>query len=149
MREGDNPKKTATPTAAPATHVDAPADDERTNEVRQTAHMEPHDDRQNRNADYWNERLQEDHFHDVVNEDDQMYDDIEAVPMDGDNMVNHMLAIVKTCVGTVIASSCECSRSRILFTSRLSIRHPGQRRAWGTLGLRCASTRANCIRHIT
>lgn len=54
-----------------------------------------------RNANYWNQQLDEDNFHDIVNEDDQIYDDIDAVPVDGDNMVNHILAIIKNHVSEV------------------------------------------------
>ena len=54
-----------------------------------------------RNANYWNRQLDEDNFHDIVNEDDQMYDDIDAAPVDGDNMVNQILAIVKNHVSEV------------------------------------------------
>ena len=45
--------------------------------------------------------MEEDNCHDVVNEDDQMYDDIEAVSVDGDNMVNQILSIVKNHVSEV------------------------------------------------
>ena len=49
-----------------------------------------------RNADLQNRQLDEDNFHEIVNDDEQMYDDIEAVPIDDDNMVNQILSIVKS-----------------------------------------------------
>ena len=54
-----------------------------------------------RNADLLNRQLDEDNFHDIVNDEDQMYDDIEAISVDGDNMVNQILAIAKNHVSEV------------------------------------------------
>ena len=45
---------------------------------------ESREEQEQRNANYWNQQLDEDNFHEIVNEDDQMYDDIDAVPVDGD-----------------------------------------------------------------
>ena len=54
-----------------------------------------------RNADLQNRQLDEDNFHEIVNDDEQMYDDIEAVPIDDDNMVNQILTILKNHVSEV------------------------------------------------
>ena len=103
VREDNKSMTAANPTAAPATPVKSLANAERSNEVQQAVRMKPHDDRQNRNADYWKDIPQENNFQYIVNEEDQMYDDIEAVSMDGDNMVNQILAIVKKHVSEVWA----------------------------------------------
>ena len=47
-----------------------------------------------RNPTTWDERLMENDFHEVVNADDDMYDAIEAIPMDQENMVNHIIGII-------------------------------------------------------
>ena len=47
-----------------------------------------------RNPTTWDERLMENDFHDVVNADDDMYDAIEAIPMDQENMVNHIIGSI-------------------------------------------------------
>ena len=54
-----------------------------------------------RSADYWNAKLEEDDFHDIINDEDQMYDDIEALPAEDDNMVNQILSIVKNHVSEI------------------------------------------------
>ena len=57
--------------------VDIPVDIHRASEARQAAPMDTRYDRRDRSANHWNERLQEDNAHYIVNEDDQMYDDID------------------------------------------------------------------------
>ena len=62
---------------------------------------ESREEQEMRNADLLNRQLDEDNFHDIVNDEDQMYDDIEAISVDGDNMVNQILAIAKNHVSEV------------------------------------------------
>ena len=101
VREGDSSKTTSIPPAAPATPEEAPVDAQSASATPQAAPMDINDDRQDRSMDHWNERLQEDNFHEVVNEDDQMYDAIEAVPIHRNSMVNQVLAIVKNHVSEI------------------------------------------------
>ena len=46
-------------------------------------------------------QLDEDNFHEIANDNEQMYDEIEAVPINDDNMVNQILTIVKNHVSEV------------------------------------------------
>ena len=62
---------------------------------------ETREDPERLNANYWNQQLGEDNFHEIVNEEDQMYYDIEAVPVDGDNMANQIHSIIKNHVSEV------------------------------------------------
>ena len=45
--------------------------------------------------------MEEDDFQDIINEEDQMYGDIEAVSVDDDNMVSQILSIVKNHVSEI------------------------------------------------
>ena len=49
----------------------------------------------------WEERLQENDFHDVLNMDDEMYDEIENIPMTDDNIADQMLGIISNHVSEV------------------------------------------------
>ena len=45
--------------------------------------------------------LDENNFHDIVNQDQEMYDAIEAVPMGSDDMINSIIATVQRHVSEV------------------------------------------------
>ena len=76
----------------PATPVSVPMEEAVQTQQEQTM---------DRNPTTWDERLMENDFHEVVNADDDMYDAIEAIPMDQENMVNHIIGIIHNHVSEV------------------------------------------------
>ena len=49
----------------------------------------------------WDEALNENNFHEIVNDDADMYEQIEAIPADDDNMVNSTMTIVRNHISEV------------------------------------------------
>ena len=49
----------------------------------------------------WDETLSEKNFHEIVNEDADMYDKIKPIPADDDNMVNSIMTIVRNHISEV------------------------------------------------
>ena len=49
----------------------------------------------------WEETLEEQNFHDIVNTDDQMYKDIDDVPMDSEDIAGQMIGIINSHVSEV------------------------------------------------
>ena len=49
----------------------------------------------------WEERLEENNFHDIVNDDSDMYAEIEAVPSEDEDMVTQIIGIVQNHVSEV------------------------------------------------
>ena len=53
----------------------------------------------------------ENDFHDVVNQDHAMDDEISSVPEDSDNMIGSIIGIVQeACLRSVVASKGDCAR---------------------------------------
>ena len=100
VRKGETPAAASRFVPTPPTPMDDPV---RTMPSTAEAPMirESREEQELRNADLQNRQLDEDNFHDIVNDEDQMYDDTEAISIDGDNMVNQILAIVKNHVSEV------------------------------------------------
>ena len=49
----------------------------------------------------WEDILNENDFHDVVNDDSEMYDAIDSIPLDADGLADQVMAVVKNHVSEV------------------------------------------------
>mgnify|MGYP000930717893 FL=1 len=49
----------------------------------------------------WEDILNENNFHDVVNDDTEMYDAIDSIPLDADGMADQVMAVVQNHVSEV------------------------------------------------
>ena len=63
-------------------------------------HIEPNA-RDTEQSMTWEQRLEEHHFHDVVNSDDQTYQDIDDIPMDSEDVADRMISMIQNHVSEV------------------------------------------------